>query len=132
MLRRRRLDGIEAGLGEHDIGTAPLGAALPADQPAPLIAAGTFITAVGGGAWGLTALTTRQTLSRSDMRAMVTAVHRWATYGVVPLGALAAGLAASLLGLRPAIMLAAAVAQLCVVPLLRAPVRRLKTLSSPG
>ncbi len=52
---------------------------------APMLAAGTFVTAVGSGAWGLTALTTRQSLSRPDMRAMATAVFRWATYGCCPL-----------------------------------------------
>lgn len=95
---------------------------------AAVIAAGTFITAVGGGAWGLTALTTRQTLSRPDMRAMTTAVHRWATYGVLPVGALAAGLAASLIGPRPAMLLAGVAGQLCVLPLLRDPLRRIRTL----
>jgi predicted MFS family arabinose efflux permease len=97
---------------------------------APVIGLGTFITAVGGGAWGLTALTTRQTLSSSDMLPIATAVYRWATYGALPLGATAAGLAASLLGPRPAMLLAGAIGQLCVLPLLRPKVRRLRTLSS--
>jgi MFS family permease len=96
---------------------------------AAVIGLGTFITAVGGGAWGLTALTTRQTLSRPDMRAMTTAVFRWATYGVLPLGAFLAGLSASLLGPRPAIVLAGVISQLCVVPLLRSPLRQLRTLT---
>ncbi len=96
---------------------------------AALIGAGTFITAVGGGAWGLTALTTRQTLSLPDMRAMTTAVFRWATYGVLPVGSVLAGLTASLLGPRPAILLAGAVSQLCVVPLLQPPLRKLRTLT---
>lgn len=94
------------------------------------IAAGTFVTAVGGGAWGLTALTTRQILSRPDMRSMTTAVHRWATYGVMPLGALGGGLCASLLGPRPAILLVATLAQFTVLPLLRSPLRTLRTLTS--
>lgn len=96
---------------------------------AAVIGLGTFITAVGGGVWGLTALTTRQTLSRPDMRAMTTAVFRWATYGVLPVGALLAGLTASLTGPRPAILLAGAISQLCVVPLLRSPLRTLRTLT---
>jgi len=96
---------------------------------AAVIGLGTFITAVGGGAWGLTALTTRQTLSRPDMRAITTAVFRWATYGVPPIGALLAGLTASLLGPRPAVLIAGAISQLCVVPLLRSPLRTLRTLT---
>lgn len=117
------ISGALSGAGLLVAGTAS------GDLSAAVIAAGTFITAVGGGAWGLTALTTRQTLSRPDMRAMTTAVHRWATYGVLPLGALAAGLAASLFGPRLAILLAGAAAQLCVLPLLRSPLRRLRTLT---
>ncbi len=117
------ISGGLSGAGLLVVGTAS------GDLSAAVIAAGTFITAVGGGAWGLTALTTRQTLSRPDMRAMTTAVHRWATYGVLPVGALAAGLAATLLGPRPAILLAGAAAQLCVLPLLRSPLHRLRTLT---
>lgn len=98
---------------------------------AAVIGAGTFVTAVGGGGWALTALTTRQTLSRPDMRAMTTAVFRWATYGVLPLGALLAGLLASLTGPRPAILLAGGIGQLCVLPLLGSGVRALRTLSPP-
>jgi MFS family permease len=98
---------------------------------AAVIGAGTFITAVGGGGWALTALTTRQTLSRPEMRAMTTAVFRWATYGVLPLGALLAGLVASLAGPRLAILLAGGIGQLCVLPLLRSGVRTLRTLSPP-
>ena len=94
-----------------------------------MIAGGTFVTAVGGGAWGPTALTTRQLLSRPDMRAMTAAVHRWATYGVMPLGALAGGLGASLLGPGPAIESLAALAQLTIVPLLWSPLRTLRTLN---
>lgn len=80
------------------------------DHSALILSLGTFVTAVGGGAWGLTALTTRQLLSRPDMRSMTTAVHRWATYGVMPLGAVFGGLCASLLGPRLAIVLVAALA----------------------
>jgi hypothetical protein len=66
------------------------------------------------------------------MRAMTTAVFRWATYGVLPLGALLAGLTAALTGPRPAVLLAGAISQLCIVPLLRSPVRALRTLRPAG
>ncbi len=95
---------------------------------AAITAAGTFVTAIGGGAWGLTALTTRQLLSRPDMRAMTTAVHRWATYGVMPLGAITGGLCATFLGPRPAILIVAVMAQVTVVPLLLSPLRSLRSL----
>ncbi len=95
---------------------------------AAITAAGTFVTAIGGGAWRLTALTTRQLLSRPDMRAMTTAVHRWATYGVMPLGAITGGLCATFLGPRPAILIVAVMAQVTVVPLLLSPLRSLRSL----
>jgi MFS family permease len=88
---------------------------------AVLIGAGSFVTALGGGAWGVAALTVRQRLSAPQHRAMATAVFRWATYSVLPLGALLAGLTASTLGVRAAVLIFGVVAQLCVVPLLRAP-----------
>jgi hypothetical protein len=81
----------------------------------------------------VTALTTRQVLSRPDMLAMTTAVHRWATYGVLPVGALASGLAASFCGPRLAIVLAASTAQLSILaPTECAPLRRLQTLNPPA
>lgn len=88
---------------------------------AVVIGVGSFVTALGGGAWGVAALTTRQRLSAGDRRAMTTAVFRWATYSVLPLGALLAGLVASALGVRVAVLVFGAIAQLCVMPLLRAP-----------
>ena len=131
-----------AGPAEHRWGTGPvliIGSVLSsagllvagaAHSPASavMISIGTFVTALGGGAWGVTALTVRQTLSRPELRAMTTAVHRWATYGILPVGALLAGLAATLGGPRAAILLAGAVGQLAVVPLLRSPVPQLRTL----
>ena len=105
-------------------------ASLASGPGAPLvIGAGTFITALGGGAWGLSALTARQTLSRPDMRPIATAVHRWATYGAYPVGAFMAGALAARLGTSLAIAAIAAVGQLATVPLLSRPVRRARRLS---
>lgn len=97
---------------------------------AATLGAGTFVTAVGGGAWGLTALTARQTLSAPEMRPLTTAVHRWATYGACPLGALLGGLLAAHLGIRTAIVAVAVVGQLAALPLLARAVRRQRHLPS--
>lgn len=136
---------VLSGPTERRLGTGPLliasgamsaagllvVAAADDGHAAAMIASGTFVTAIGGGAWGLTALTTRQLLSRPDMRAMTTAVHRWATYGVMPLGAIAGGLCATLLGPRPAMLVIAVIAQGTVIPLVLSPLRSLKSLQIP-
>lgn len=99
-----------------------------AGRPAAyVISAGTFIAAVGGGVWGVTALTTRQRLSPAEHRAMVAAVFRWATYSAISVGALAAGAVSALLGARAAMIVFAVLAQLCTVPLLRAPLPDFRT-----
>ncbi len=109
-----------AGAGASAAGM--LVVATAAGRPAPyVIGAGTFVGAVGGGMWGVTALTTRQRLSPARQRAMATAVFRWATYSAIPLGALGAGAVSSLFGVRAAMFTLTALAQLCTVPLLRAP-----------
>jgi Transmembrane secretion effector len=96
-----------------------------------VLAGGTFVTALGGGAWGLTALTARQTLSQPQMRSMTTAVHRWATYGAYPLGAALAGALAVSMSTTVAIRIVAVVAQLAALPLLSRPVRRTRALVPP-
>lgn len=100
----------------------------------PILAAGTFVTAFGGGAWGLTALTTRQAISPPELRPMTTAVHRWASYGALPIGALVAAATASTFGVRFAMLLCGAIAMLGVLPLLRSSLPQLKAvaLTVPG
>ena len=93
-----------------------------------VIAAATFVTALGGGAWSLTALTVRQLLTDPSERPMATAVHRWASYGVLPIGALGAGVLAGAAGVRTAVAVFGVIAVLGVVPLTRACVRRLVAL----
>lgn len=81
----------------------------------------------------MTALTTRQTVSPPALRSMTTAVHRWATYGVLPLGALLAGAVAHA-GVRPAMLLTAAIGQAATLSLLASGVRRLTVVgpAEPG
>jgi predicted MFS family arabinose efflux permease len=123
---------LVASAGLSAAGLLVTGAAAGPAAPV-VIGIGSFVTAVGGGAWGVAALTTRQRLSAAGQRAMATAVFRWATYSVLPIGALFAGLAASALGVRAALLIFGGIAQLCVVPLLRAPLPDFRTdRTSPG
>jgi predicted MFS family arabinose efflux permease len=95
-------------------------AAATGSAAALMIGGGTFITALGGGAWGVAALTTRQRVSAAEHRAMATALFRWASYGVMPLAALLSGAIGSAVGVRAALLTFGGVALLCVVPLLHA------------
>ena len=110
---------LVASAGLSAAGLLLVGTATGAFAPL-VVGAGTFVTALGGGAWGVVALTTRQRLSTGKQLAMATAVFRWATYSVVPLGALLAGVTASAFGVRAALLISGAIAQVCVVPLARA------------
>ncbi|GAA5179245.1 MFS transporter [Rugosimonospora acidiphila] len=86
-----------------------------------LVAAATAVTGIGGGCWGVAALTTRQLLSHPDMRVQTTATHRFVSLGVLAPAAWAAGLAADTVGPRWAILTFAALGALSLLPLLRVP-----------
>ena len=91
------------------------------DTAAWLLAAASFISGIGGGCWAVTALTTRQLLSRPDMRVQTTAIHRFVSLGVLAPAAWAAGLTADTAGPRWAILTFAALGALCLLPLLHIP-----------
>lgn len=63
-----------------------------------------------------------------DMRGRIVGAFSSINYGIRPLGALAGGAAAELWGARPTIMIAAAVGLTAVIPLLRSPLRRARTM----
>lgn len=94
----------------------------------PLLAIGTFLNGVGQGSFAVNALTLRQTVTQDRMRSRATAVHRFATWGVLPIGALFAGVVGTLFGLRIAMLLAALLSTICLAPLLRSPLLAMRTL----
>jgi hypothetical protein len=79
---------------------------------------------VGQGSFAFNALTLRQTATPDRMRSRATAGHRFATWGVLPIGALFAGVVGTLFGLRIAML----VSTVCLVPLLRSPLLAMRTL----
>ncbi len=86
-----------------------------------LFIAATVVTGIGGGCWGVAALTARQLLSHPDMRVQTTATHRFVSLGVLPLAAWTAGLAANAVGTRWVILSFAVLGAFCLPPLLRVP-----------
>ena len=72
-------------------------------------------------------MTLRQLYAAPAFRARATAVHRFASWGTLPIGALLAGLVGQALGMRAAMLTAGALAALCAWPLLASPLRDVRT-----
>jgi MFS family permease len=74
--------------------------------------------------------TFRQVASPPELLSRVMATVRFVSWGAIPVGALAAGAAATVLGVRPALWLTCALTFLPMVVLLASPVRTLRDLPS--
>lgn len=92
-----------------------------------LLALGTLLVGLGQGCFAVNAITLRQFAAASAMRARATAVHRFVSWGALPVGALAAGVAGQLFGIRAAVIAAGLISASCFWPLLRSPLRRTLT-----
>ncbi|GIF03134.1 MFS transporter [Actinoplanes siamensis] len=98
---------------------------------AVMISVGTFLYGMGSGAFKTNALTIRHIVTPDDMSTRATAVHRFVTWGVMPVGAVVAGLIGDHFGLRAAMVTAVLVTSLCLIPSLSTPMRRAKRLTRP-
>lgn len=79
----------------------------------PMLAAGTFVNGIGQGVFAVNALTVRQLVTPEAMVTRATAIHRFVTWGVLPIGATLAGAIGAASGLRSAMLTAAATATTC-------------------
>jgi MFS family permease len=104
-------------------GIAILGLAY-GDMALAVIATGMFAFGLGQGAFAVNAVTLRHEHAESDRRAQATSVHRFASWGAVPVGTLLAGLVSETLGLRAVMLVGASIAALCLFPLWSTAVRR--------
>lgn len=100
-----------------------VGALAAGGQPEIPLAAGTMLVGLGQGTFAVNAITLRQLNSTDQMRAQATAVHRFLSWGALPIGALIAGLIGQQFGLRAAMVTSGAMAATCFIPLLRSPLR---------
>ncbi|QKG23238.1 MFS transporter [Actinomadura verrucosospora] len=94
-----------------------VGAAASGPWPAVVLAAGTFVNGVGQGVFAVNAITIRHLATPPDLATRATAVHRFLTWGALPVGSAIAGVVGSASGLRAAMLTAAATAALCMIPL---------------
>ncbi|MEU8122522.1 MFS transporter [Spirillospora sp. NPDC049024] len=105
-----------------------IGAASAGPWPGVLLAAGTFVNGIGQGMFAVNAITIRHLATPPELATRATAVHRFLTWGTLPIGSAAAGLVGTTFGLRAAMLAAAATAAVCMLPLLARPLLRTKRL----
>lgn len=98
-----------------------IGAAAFGRYSAVLLAAGTLVNGVGQGVFAVNALTIRHLVTPPELATRATAVHRFVTWGALPVGSAAAGLVGTAFGVRAAVLTAAMLASLCLAPLLSRP-----------
>lgn len=92
-----------------------------------LLAVGTLLVGLGQGCFSVNAITLRQFAATPDMRARATAVHRFVSWGALPVGSLAAGIVGQELGVRVAVITAGMISASCFWPLLLSPLRATRT-----
>jgi MFS family permease len=99
-----------------------------------LVAAGILLVGLGQGCFAVIAMTLRQFASAPAMRARATAVHRFVSWGALPVGSLAAGVIGQAFGIRVAVITAGLAAASCFWPLLRSPLRTVQAAAdaAPG
>lgn len=98
---------------------------------AVMISVGTFLYGMGSGAFKTNALTIRHIVTPDDMSTRATAVHRFVTWGVMPVGAVVGGFIGDHFGLRAAMVTAAVITGTCLIPSLSKPMRQAKRLTRP-
>jgi MFS family permease len=88
-----------------------------------ILAAGTMLIGLGQGSFAVNAITLRQLASSDEMRARATSVHRFVSWGALPVGSVLAGLIGQHWGIRTAMITAGLISATCAWPLLASPLR---------
>jgi MFS family permease len=103
----------------------------PRESPLPM-------AIVANGLFGLTslvfyvnALSLRQTVTPHELLGRMTATYRFASWGVIPLGAFLAGAIGSAVGLRAALFAAAVIGVIALIPIFLTNIRSLKVAVHP-
>ena len=97
----------------------------PKDFAVPLLVASGLIVGFAVVLYNVTAISLMQAITPDRLLGRMNASRRFLVWGVIPLGALAGGVLASTIGLRPTLFVGAIGASLAVLPLLFSPVRSL-------
>ncbi len=113
---------------------AIFGLLAPLAQPAtafPLLIAAQFGFSFANPVYNVTQVSLRQSITPDRLQGRMNASMRFIVWGVMPLGSLAGGAVASVIGVRGAVAVGAAGALLAVVPLVLTPIHRLREAPAP-
>jgi MFS family permease len=103
----------------------------PAESPLPVLVVAMALFGLTSLVFYVNALSLRQTVTPHELLGRMTATYRFASWGVLPLGAFLAGVIGSALGLRAALLIAALIGLTALVPIFFTEVRSLKVPAQP-
>jgi MFS family permease len=103
----------------------------PRESPLPTLIVAQALYGLSSLVFHVNALSLRQTVTPHQLLGRMTATYRFASYGVLPLGALLAGVIGSAVGLRAALLVAAILGGIALLPIFLTSVRWLKVAAHP-
>jgi MFS family permease len=106
-------------------------AVTPRESPLPTLIPGSALLGLSSLVFYVNALSLRQTLTPHELLGRMTATYRFASWGVLPLGAILAGAIGSALGLRAALLVATVMGVVGLIPIFFTSVRSLKVVPPP-
>ncbi|HEY8438110.1 MAG TPA: MFS transporter, partial [Candidatus Limnocylindrales bacterium] len=90
-----------------------------------------FVGGYCGVAWNINQVSLRQAITPTRMQGKMNATMRFIVWGTIPLGSIASGALASLIGLRPTILVGAIGGLFAFLPVALSPVRDIVTMPAP-
>lgn len=94
----------------------------------PMVAVGQLLIGLGIAVTRVQAVSLRQSVTPPHLLARTLATYRLLAFAAIPVGSVLGGLAGARFGLRPALLVCAALSFTALLPLLLSPVRNLRTL----
>jgi MFS family permease len=95
------------------------------------VAASIFIGGYCGVAWNINQVSLRQAITPTRMQGKMNATMRFIVWGTIPIGSIAGGFLASVVGLQPTILIGAVGGLLAFIPVALSPVREIVTMPAP-
>ncbi len=103
----------------------------PVGDPVPLLVASALLFGLASVVFHVNALSLRQSVTEERLLGRMTATYRFASWGVIPIGSVAAGVLGSSIGLAPALLVSAAGGILSALPIVLSRVMSLRAVASP-
>jgi MFS family permease len=103
----------------------------PRESPLPILVVANGLFGLSSLVFYVNALSLRQTVTPHELLGRMTATYRFASWGVIPLGAFLAGAIGSALGLRAALLVATIIGVIGLIPIFFTSVRSLKVVAHP-